>query len=284
MALWWGFLGVLVFSLTLPATRATVGYLDPVFVGLGRSVIAAILAALTLTVSQSPIPPWKDWPKLALVAAGAVVGFPLLTAFAMQRVPASHGAIIIGLLPLATAGSGTLFAGERPTLRFWVCGALGSAVVVAFALWRSGGALVPADGFLLLAVLTAAIGYAEGARLARRMDGWRVISWVLLLALPFILPWVVLTRPLNPGTVPLGAWLGFAYVSIFSAFLGFVAWYRGLAMGGIAQVGQVQLFQTFLTLAASSLLLREALSPWAFIAAALVGLCVFLGRKNPKTA
>ena len=253
-------LGVAAFSVTLPATRVAVASLDPVFVGLGRAVVAGFLAAAVLGATRSPWPPRALWPRLALVAAGVVVGFPLLSAWAMQYVPASHGAVVIGLLPLATAAAGAWLAHERPTPRFWTFAVAGSAVVVGFAVWKGGGTLHVADLLLLGAVASAAIGYAEGARLTRVIGGWQVISWALLLSAPF----VALPAALAMGdvtAVPWQAWAGFAYVSIVSMYVGFFAWYKGLALGGIAAVGQVQLLQPFLTIGFSALLLGEALDP-----------------------
>jgi drug/metabolite transporter (DMT)-like permease len=275
----WGLIGVLIFSLTLPATRLTIGFLDPVFVGLGRAVVGAVLAGLALAVTRSPWPSRAHWPRLAFVAAGGVLGFPMFSAWAMQRVPSGHGAIVVGLIPLATAGAGAWLAGERPSARFWAGSVLGSGVVLAFALWRGGGAVGPADGLLVLAVLAAALGYAHGGILARTMGGWRVISWSLLLALPVTLPLSYAFRPSHPESLPLAAWIGFAYVGVFSSFLGFVAWYRALAQGGIARVGQVQLLQVFFTLAAGALLLGESISWVSLAAAALVVLAVLWGRR-----
>ena len=276
--LWWGFVGVAAFSVTLPATRAAVDALDPVFVGLGRAVVAAVLAAIVLRAKRSPWPARAMWPRLALVAAGVVVGFPLLSAWAMRYVPASHGAVVIGLLPLATAAAGTWLAHERPSRRFWGCAIAGSAVVVGFALWKGGGTFHVADLLLVGAVAAAAIGYAEGARLARTLGGWQVISWALILSAPFLLVPAALAAG-DLRLVPWTAWTGFAYVSVVSMYVGFFAWYRGLALGGIAEVGQVQLLQPFLTIAFSTLLLGEALDVATLVAAALVIAAIALGRR-----
>lgn len=274
----WGLLGVAAFSVTLPATRVAVASLDPVFVGLGRAVVAAVLAAIGLAATRAPWPPRALWPRLALVAAGVVVGFPLLSAWALQHVPASHGAVVIGLLPLATAAAGAWLAHERPTLRFWTFAIAGSAVVVGFALWQGGGKPHVADLLLLGAVASAAIGYAEGARLTRILGGWQVISWALLLSAPIVaVPAWLATGELR--AVPWQAWAGFAYVSIVSMYLGFFAWYKGLALGGIAAVGQVQLLQPFLTIGFSALLLGEAIDASTVVAAALVIAAIALGRR-----
>ena len=274
-----GLLGVVAFSVTLPATRVAVASLDPVFVGLGRAIVAALLAAVVLAVTRAAWPPKALWPRLAIVAAGVIVGFPLLTAWAMQHVPASHGAVVIGLLPLATAAAGAWFAHERPSTRFWTFAIAGSVIVVGFAAWKGGGTLHVADLLLLGAVASAAIGYAEGARLTRIIGGWQVISWALLLAAPVVAVPVWLASG-ELGGVAWQAWAGFAYVSIVSMYVGFFAWYKGLALGGIAAVGQVQLLQPFMTIGFSALLLGETLDPSTLVAAALVIASIALGRRT----
>jgi drug/metabolite transporter (DMT)-like permease len=274
-----GLAGVASFSLTLPATRLAVAALDPVFVGLGRAVVAAVLAAIVLAAHRAPWPGRARLPRLAVVAAGVVVGFPLFSAWAMRSVPAAHGAVVIGLLPLATALAGAWIAHERPSRRFWVCAVLGSAVVTGFALWRGGGAPRPADGLLVLAVASAAVGYAEGGRLARAMPGWQVVCWALVLAAPLVAIPVALSVDARVFTAPASAWAGFAYVSAVSMFLGFFAWYRGLALGGIAAVGQVQLVQPFLTIFASALLLDEPVDGVTVVAAGLVIATIAAGRR-----
>jgi drug/metabolite transporter (DMT)-like permease len=275
----WGLVGVTAFAVTLPATRIAVAALDPVFVGLGRAIVAAALAALALAATRSPWPARALWPRLAIVAFGVVIGFPLLSAWAMRHVPASHGAVVVGLLPLATAAAGAWLAHERPSRRFWLCAAAGSAVVVAFALWRGGGSLHVADLLLIGAIAAAAIGYAEGARLTRLLGGWQVISWALLLAAPFLVVPTWLAAD-GLGAAPMSAWLGFAYVSIVSMYLGFFAWYRALAQGGIAAVGQIQLLQPFLTFLFAALLLGETLDASMFVAAALVIATIAVGRRG----
>jgi drug/metabolite transporter (DMT)-like permease len=274
-----GFIGVAAFSLTLPATRVAVASLDPVFVGLGRAVVAAVLAAITLAAMRASWPKRELWARLLVVAAGVVVGFPLLSAWAMQRVPASHGAVVVGLLPLATAAAGAWLAHERPHRRFWICAVLGSAVVIGFALLQGGGAFHVADLLLLGAVASAAIGYAEGARLSRILGGWQVISWALILSAPLlVVPTVVAAGDLR--NVPPAAWLGFAYVAVVSMYVGFFAWYKGLALGGIASVGQVQLLQPFMTIAFSAAMLGERIDASTFVAAALVVATIAIGRRG----
>jgi drug/metabolite transporter (DMT)-like permease len=274
-----GLLGVSCFSLTLPATRIAVADLDPTIVGLGRAIIAAALALAVLLARRQPLPPPALWPRLGVVALGVVVGFPWLSAWAMDRVPAIHGAVLTGLLPLSTAAFAALLAGERPSPLFWLATAAGSAVVVGFALLSGGGGLELADLALLAAVAAAGLGYAEGARLARRLGAWAVICWALLLSAPVLIVPVGLEIAAHGVAAHAASWLGFAYVSVVSMFLGFFAWYRGLAKGGIARVGQLQLLQPFLTILAAALLLGEAVTPLALGAAALVLLCVAAGRR-----
>ncbi|WP_046246486.1 DMT family transporter [Hymenobacter terrenus] len=277
--LWYGLVGVVSFSLSLPATRLAVADLDPVVVGLGRALVAALLAAGLLLVTRTPRPSRSQLRGLLLVALGVVVGFPLLSAWAMQRVPAAHGAIVIGVLPLATALASVMRAGERPSGRFWVLSLMGAAVVVGYVLADGGGQLQAADAWLLGAVAAAALGYAEGGRLARELGGWQVICWALVLAAPvlvFPVAQAVRAHGLHAGPM---AWAGFAYVSMVSMFLGFFAWYHGLALGGVARVGQLQLLQPFLTILASAALLGETISGRTLLAAGLVILIVAMGRR-----
>ena len=275
----WGGLGVLAFSLTLPATRLAVAEIDGTLVGLGRALVAAGLAGLVLAWRREPLPTRAQWRGLALVAAGVVVGFPLLASWALERVEAAHGAVLTGLLPIATAAGGALLAGERPSRAFWLVSLLGLAAVLAFGASMGGGTLQPADLLLLGAVAAAGLGYAEGGRLARELGGWQVICWALLLSAPFLLVPVGLRLAaggLAPGPL---AWAGFLYVSLVSMFLGFFAWYRGLARGGIARVGQLQLAQPVLTLGWSVLLLGERVGLATILAAGAVVGCVALGRR-----
>jgi len=275
----YGFLGVLVFSLTLPATRVAVSGFDPVFVGLGRAVVAAVLSLILLVATRQPLPPLRFLPKFCIVVAGVVVGFPLLSAIAMRDAPASYGAVITGLLPLSTALCGVWRAGDRPSLAFWLFASLGSALVLGFALLSGSGSLRLADIALLGAVAAAGLGYAEGAVLSRTLGSWQVICWSLLLSMPVLLPIVWRHTPSDFSAISLSAVLSFLYVSVFSMFLGFFAWYRGLSLGGVARVGQVQLLQPFLTILASAFLLGEPLTLTTLMFAAGVIVCVALGRR-----
>lgn len=280
LGLAYGFLGVLVFSLSLPATRLAVAELDATFVGLGRAIVASVLAALLLKATHQPLPARRHWGSLAIIAAGVIVGFPLFSAWAMRELPAAHGGIILGILPLATAVAGALRAGDRPSPLFWLCSSGGSALVVLFALVSAEGNLQIADLALLAAVASAAWGYAEGGQLARELGGWQVICWALVLSAPVLIGPVAVT--VQQGLqASWQAWLGFGYLSVFSMFLGFFAWYHGLAIGGVARVSQMQLLQPFLTIFASGLFLQEQIDLWTILTAFGVVLMVALGRKAP---
>ncbi|MBF2021509.1 MAG: DMT family transporter [Hydrococcus sp. C42_A2020_068] len=275
----YGFLGVLGFSLTLPATRAAVTDLDPVIVGIGRALVTAGLALIVLLIRRQAPPAWRFLPQFAIVIAGVVIGFPLLSALAMRNVPASYGAVITGLLPLATALAGVWRAKERPSAQFWFFAIAGSIAVVGFALSSGSGKLNFADLALLGAISAAGLGYAEGAILARTFGGWQVICWSLILSIPVLLAILLLAGVSFPLHVSASAWLGFSYVSIVSMFLAFFAWYHGLAIGGISCVGQVQLLQPFLTILGSAVLLGEPLTLHTLSFALCVMVCVVLGKR-----
>jgi drug/metabolite transporter (DMT)-like permease len=278
----YGFVGVLAFSLTVPATRFAVAALDPTIVGLGRALVAAALAAALLVATRQPWPTRAQIGRLLIVASGVILGFPFLSAWALRQVPATHGAIMIGLLPLATAFVATVRGGERPSRRFWLASLAGSAAVVGYAIVIGAGGLHAADLALLAAVAAGAVGYAEGGRLARTIGGWQVISWALVLAAPLISVPVALAAWRHGLDAPAAAWAGFAYVAVISQFLGFFAWYRGLALGGVARVSQLQLLQPFLTLAASAFLLGERLTPLTIVVALIVVVAVAVGRTGAR--
>jgi drug/metabolite transporter (DMT)-like permease len=276
-----GLAAVAIFSLTLPFPRLAVLGLDPTFVALGRALAAAVLAACWLACKRVPLPSRRALPGLAAVALGCVVGFPLLTSLALQTMPASHGAVICGILPLATAAASSLRGHEKPSPGFWLMALVGSTLVVGFALRQSSGGFHAADLLMLTAVLLAAIGYAEGGRLSQSMGGEAVICWALVLAAPTVGPVLLLVcwdDLAHLASAPASAWLGFAYVSSLSMFIGFFFWYRGMALGGIARVGQVQLLQPFMTLAGASLILGEALEAAHLAFAAAVIAVVAAGR------
>lgn len=270
-AVYWGALGVLGFSLTLPATRAAAPELGGAFVGLARAIVAALCAGLLLMAKGETLPPRRLWGSLALTALGVVIGFPLCSALAMAQLPASHGAVLIGLMPAATALMAVVRAGERPQPAFWAACVLGVAAVLCFAVVEGAGLPQPADALLLASVFFGALGYAEGGKLARELGGWRVICWALVGCAPLlILPvaWLCVTNWQSLIEASPRAWAGFAYVSLVSMFGAFFAWYRGLAEGGVARIGQIQLLQPVGTLLWSALLLGERLL-WPTIAASL---------------
>lgn len=269
-----GLLGVIIFSGSLPATRVAVADFSPIFLTAARAAIAALLAALLLLALQQKRPSRSDLPSLAIVALGVVVGFPLLTAFALQKITAAHSTVFIGLLPLATAIFGVLRGGERPKPAFWIFAVIGAATVAGFALSRSGGGAIAGDLMMIAAIVVCGLGYAEGAVLSRKLGGWQVISWALLLSLPVMGAIFLLTLPDSWSGIGAPAWIGLAYVSVFSMLVGFIFWYRGLALGGIAGVGQLQLLQPFLGLILAAVLLHEPIA-WTMIAStAAVVLCV----------
>jgi drug/metabolite transporter (DMT)-like permease len=286
--LWLGLVGVAIFALTLPMTRLAVGTPDApqmsgVFIALGRAVVAGGLSALFLLATRAPLPRREDWAPLVLTSAGVVFGFPLFTSVAMRYVEAVHAAVIVGMLPLATALVGALLHRQRPSTGFWACAGLGSALVIAFALIKAGGATLHlADALLLAAIACAAIGYGYGARLSQRMRAEHVICWALVLALPLTVPLTWNARPQAP--VASAAWWAFGYVALFSMWIGFFAWYRGLALGGTVRVSQVQLVQPFLSMLFAVPLLGEQLDAMTLGFAIAVIATVFLGRRMPVRA
>nr|WP_240555504.1 DMT family transporter [Plantibacter flavus] len=270
----WGALGVLAFSLTVPVTKVALVGLSPLFIGSGRAVVAALLAAITLATLRARRPTGVQWARVAIVAGGVVVGFPLLTSFALTTAPAGHSAVVIGLLPAATAVAAVLRGGERPTRRFWIFAGSGAVAAMVFASVQHGG-LAPmawSDLLLLGAVVAAAIGYAEGGLLARELGSWQTISWALVVASPLMVALTALAVVQQPPTAAIGSWLAFGYLGVVSMFLGFFAWYRGLAIGPIARVSQIQLVQPVLSIVWAALILRERLD-WATV---LGGLAVIL--------
>ncbi len=277
--MWLGAIGVAIFSLTLPFTRMAVAELNPVFVALGRAVVAGMFSAMLLYKLRASFPNREQLKSLLITALGVVVGFPVFSSVAMRYVPASHGAIVLGILPLATALFAALRFHERPSKGFWIMALLGSGLVVLFALQQGGGSFHLADLALFAAVIAAAMGYAEGGRLSQSMGGQQVISWALVLAMPVLLPVTVWLGWRYGVQASPRAWMGFLYVSLFSMFIGFFFWYKGLAMGGIARVGQVQLIQPFLSLLGAAVILGEALSINNIGFAVAVIVVVGLGRR-----
>jgi drug/metabolite transporter (DMT)-like permease len=285
-----GLLGVAIFALTLPMTRLAVGTSDAplmsgVFVALGRACVAAALSAVFLLATRAPLPRRQDWWPLVLTSGGVVFGFPLFTSIAMRHVEAVHASVVVGVLPLATALVGALLHRQRPSAGFWICAALGSGLVIAFTFLRSGstgGGIQFADLLLLAAMACAAIGYGEGARLSQRMRAEHVICWALVIASPITLPLSLWTRPLV--ALPASAWWAFGYVAVFSMWIGFFAWYRGLALGGTVRVSQVQLVQPFLSMLFAVPLLGEHLDVVTLGFGLAVIATVFAGRRMPVRA
>jgi drug/metabolite transporter (DMT)-like permease len=271
----WGFLGVLAFSFTLPFTRIAVGGLSPLFIGSGRAVVAAVLAAAVLAATRQALPRGIQWIRLAVIAAGVVVGFPLLTSFALTTAPASHGAVVIALLPAATAVMAVIRGRERPPLSFWVIAVVGAIVAIGFASLQSGGFAAPTASDLLLfgAVVAAAIGYAEGGLLSRELGSWQTVSWALVLAFPLMVVLTGVSAVVSPPSATPAEWASFAYLAVISMFLGFFAWYRGLAIGPMARVSQVQLVQPVLSILWAALILHEQLTWPTVVGGVAVILC-----------
>jgi len=269
-----GALGVLIFSGSMPATRAALAGFDPVFLTVARAALAGLLALGLLLAFRQPRPARGDLASLAVVALGVVLGFPLLSALALRQIDAAQSQIFLGLLPLCTALFGVLRGGERPHYGFWLCAGLGSLCVIGAAFRHKAGLPGAGVALMLSAVIVCGLGYAEGAKLSRRLGGWQVISWALVISLPFMLAASLFTCTTSLTQVTGSAWAGLAYVSAFSMLLGFVFWYRGLALGGIAAVGQLQLLQPALGLAASALLLHETVPPAMLMVTAAIILCV----------
>lgn len=277
-----GFLGVLIFSGSLPATRVAVMGFDPVFLTALRAAIAGLLALCLLLAFKEKRPERRHILPLIIIALGVVVGFPLLTALALQHVTSAHSIVFIGLLPLSTAIFGVLRGGERPRPAFWFFSGLGSSLVVGFAFTQGLSASPIGDALMLAAIIACGLGYAEGGKLSRTLGGWQVISWALVLSLPVMIPFSLILMPSSFADVETPAWIGLAYVSLFSMLIGFVFWYRGLAQGGISAVGQLQLLQPFFGLVLAATLLHESVTPLMLATTVAVILCVAGARRFAK--
>jgi drug/metabolite transporter (DMT)-like permease len=274
-----GLIGVLIFSGSLPATRVAVLEFDPVFLTVARATIAGMLALCMLWLFKETRPARHQVLPLVIVALGVVIGFPLLTALALQYVTSAHSIVFVGMLPLATAAFGVLRGGERPRPAFWFFSVLGSLLVVGFAVSQGLTASPAGDILMLLAILACGLGYAEGAKLSKTLGGWQVISWALVLSLPIVAPLTWWLAPTTFSGISTPAWWSLGYVSLFSMLIGFVFWYRGLAQGGIAAVGQLQLLQPFFGLALAATLLREQVSLGMLGVTVAVILCVVGARR-----
>lgn len=273
-----GTLAVILFGASLPMTRLAVFALDPWFVTSARGAMAGLVASVVLLMLRRPIP-WRDAPRLAVISSCLVAGFPGLMAVAMTTVPSGHGGVILGLLPMATAVAAVFVAGEKPSLFFWAMSALGAALVVAFSM-RDGAILPVAGDFILfVAVAVCGTGYAFAGTLSRKMPGWEVISWAVVISLPVLAPLTLVLWPADAVAVPWPSWAGLLYLALVSQYFGFWLWNSALAVGGIAKIGQVQLLQTFATLAIAALLLREAIDLRMILFAIAVVIVVALGLK-----
>lgn len=274
-----GLLGVIIFSGSLPATRVAVLDIDPFFLTFLRASVAGVLAGMALCVWRQKRPDASQIMPLIIVSLGVVIGFPLLTALALQRITSAHSIVFLGLLPLATAIFGVVRGGERPAKAFWFFSVTGSLLVTGFALSQNAAASLAGDLLMLVAVIVCGLGYAKGAKLTRVLGGWQVICWALLLSLPFMLVASFLTMPATFASIGTPAWIGLGYVSLFSMLIGFIFWYKGLAIGGIAAVGQLQLLQPFFGLGLSAALLHESVSPMMVFITLGIILCVIGSRK-----
>ena len=277
---WWnGIVGVIIFSGSLPATRAAISDFEPIFLTAARAAIAGLLAACLLFTGKEKRPGRSHLGSLLIVAGGVVIGFPLFTALALKHITAAHSIVFIGLLPLSTAIFAVVRGGERLSPGFWLFACLGSTLVVGFAATQDASASALGDTLMVAAITVCGIGYAEGARLSRTLGGWQVISWALVISLPIMFPLALLELPASLAQVGLHGWIGLAYVSVFSMLIGFVFWYRGLALGGTAAVGQLQLLQPFFGLMLAAVFLHEQISGLMIAASVGTVVCVAGARK-----
>lgn len=274
-----GLIGVIIFGGTLPATRIAVGVFDPWFVTFGRAFVASVAAVIMLLVLKRPVP-WKHGKLLAIAGLFVVVGFPGFMGLAMLTLPASHGGVVLGILPLATAIFAALIAGERPSIMFWFWGVIGTALVTLFALQDGGSfGFALGDLWLLLAAVCASCGYVILAKLSHFMAGWEAISWALVVTIPISLTGSLLTWSETYFNASALEFWAFMYLGLFSMFLGFFAWNTGLRMGGISRVGQLQLLQTFVTLVIAAVLLGEEISVETMLFAVAVLVVIVLGQR-----
>ena len=281
-----GLIGVVIFSLTMPMTRIAMAgdLLSPWFVWAGRAVLAGVAGMAYLGATRAPLPPRAAWWPLLGATAGIVFGWPLLNTLALQTVPSSHAAVVNGILPLSTAVIGATLNRESLSRRFWACAIAGTLLVCGYAWLRAHGELHSADTLMLAGVVLGGLGYACGAMATRYLTGPQAISWALILGLPGTLTIAVAHLPAHPDAVPASAWFAFAYLGLMSQWIGFFFWYRGLALGGIARVSQVQLVQLFFTLAFAALLLRESIEPAMFVVALLTVALIAIGRRASPAA
>jgi drug/metabolite transporter (DMT)-like permease len=279
-----GFIGMAIFGGTLPATRLAVSQIDPIALTSLRTAIAGLCSLVLLVALRRPLPPRALWPQLALAMLCVAVLFPLLMSMGMQTVDASHGGVVLGILPIATALVAVAITHERPRPLFWIASVAGAALVIAFSLRQGGGAFSTGDLLLFAAVAVSAIGYAFSGRLTSQMPGWEVISWVLVIALPLSIPAAALTMPADISYISLKPWLGLLYVALFSQWIGFFAWNAGMAMGGIARVSQIQLLQPFVTFALAAFFNDETITLQILLFAAAVVVTVAISTRTRAKA
>lgn len=277
-----GFLGVVIFSGSLPATKLAIVSFDPIFLTAIRATIAGILALLLLWILKEKKPQRSQITSLIIISIGVIVGFPLFTALALQHVTSAHSIVFLALLPLSTAIFGVIRGNEKPNKAFWFFSILGSLLVMGFAFSQGTDMNLHGDLLMLAAIIICGLGYAEGAKLTKVLGGWQVISWALLISLPIMAFIALITMPESFENVPFTAWMGLIYVSIFSMLIGFIFWYNGLAQGGIAAVGQLQLLQPFFGLALSALLLKESVNALMILCTIGVIFCVIGSKKFTK--
>lgn len=272
-------LGVLSFSFSLPGTVWALDGFGP-WSAIGvRGTVAALLALTALLATRAPLPARADRPALAVVAGGCAIGFPLLTTLALQTSSTAHSAVVIGALPMATAVISALRTRRHPSRRFWAAAGTGAVTVIVFTLSQNQGRPTIADLYLFGALLVCAAGYAEGGRLSAHMPGWRVIAWGVVLAAPVNLvvsAWALTEEPVHLTTKAL---IGMAYIAAISQFGGFVVWYRGMGLIGVARASQLQLAQPLLTLVWAVLLLGEDLSPAVPLTAVIVLACIVVTQR-----
>lgn len=276
-----GLLAVMAFGLTLPVTRFVSADLDPVLVGLGRAAVAGVVASLILWRYKAPLPNVASRRSLSLVAAGVVLGFPLFSSWAMTLVPASHGGVVLAILPLLTALLGRIIGGEHPSPTFWFTSLLGGVLVLLYIFPEQGWRFHQGDWLLLLAAISAAIGYAFGGKLARQIPGWQVICWALVFCLPITLPVFIWRLTELNSSISIASGLGFLYLSLISQLFAFFLWYRALALGGISRISQIQLLQLFVTLSVAAIWLKEPLSSETLLFAVLILATVLISQKLP---
>jgi drug/metabolite transporter (DMT)-like permease len=276
-----GFIGMVCFSLTLPATSIAVPYFGETIVGLGRTVIAAIIVSIIFSIKKESLPNKNQLKSLGIVAFGAVLAFPLLTTFAMKSLPVSHGAIELALLPLATAGFAMWRGGERPSRRYWIASIMGAIAVILYAVYLGIGQLQKGDVALIAAVLLLGLSYAEGGKLSKELGSWQVIAWAILMGAPFFIIPVGLSISVDMLQAPIEAWISLFYLAVVSQFLAYVAWYAGMSLGGIARVGQIQYLQPFLMIGFSILFLGESITWLTIVLAIVVVICVIIGKNAP---